>query len=112
MYDSRSFMYDSHPFMYDSHYFFIIHFILCMIRNLLCKIHIILCMIHTILFYDSHCIVSSIIYLLTWNGSVQMPKRVVSLNKDNNIRQLCFDSKEPLFKSESVLLLILYTLMV
>jgi hypothetical protein len=28
---------------------------------------------------------------------VQRPKHVVSLNKENNIRQLCFDSKEPLF---------------
>jgi len=27
------------------------------------------------------------------------PKHVVSLNKGNNIRQLCFDSKEPLFNS-------------
>jgi len=28
---------------------------------------------------------------------VQGPKHVASLNKDNNIRSLCFDLKEPLF---------------
>jgi len=30
------------------------------------------------------------------------PKHVVSLNKDNNIRQLCFDSKEPLFNNNGI----------
>ena len=31
------------------------------------------------------------------DGPVQGPKQVASLNKDNNIRLLCFDSKESLF---------------
>jgi len=33
---------------------------------------------------------------------MQMPKHVVSLNKDNNVRWLCFGSKEPLFNLRSV----------
>jgi len=49
--------------------------------------------------YGTHCIVSSIIYCILWpeDGPVQRPKHVVSLNKYKNIRQSCFDSKEPLF---------------
>ena len=32
--------------------------------------------------------------------ALQGPKHVVSLNKDNNVRELCFDSKEPLFNNK------------
>jgi len=41
-------------------------------------------MIHTVYFPQ--------LYIL-WpeDGPVRRPKHVVSLNKDNNIRQLCFD---------------------
>jgi hypothetical protein len=42
------------------------------------------------------------VYNLWWpeDGPVQGPKHVVSLSKDN-IRQLCFNSKEPLFNRPS-----------
>jgi len=54
-------------------------------------------MIHFILFMI-HIVQSPQLYIL-WpeDGPVEMPKHVVSLTKDNNTRQLCFDSKEPLF---------------
>ena len=60
--------------------------------------------------YDSHRIVSSIIYIyiyILWpeDGPVRRPKHVVSLNKDNNIRQLCFDSKEPIFNWQKFILI-------
>ena len=54
-------------------------------------------MIHTILFMI-HTVQSPQLYIL-WpeDGLVQRPKHVASLNKGNNVRYLCFDSKELIF---------------
>ena len=55
---------------------------------------------HTILFMI-HTVQSPQLYIL-WpeDGLVQRPKHVVSWYKVNNIRQLCFDSKDALFNCE------------
>jgi len=58
-----------------------------------------------ILFCDSHCIVSSIIYLATWRWPVQRPKHVVSLNKTTAQDSCVLIQKNPSLKATSYFLL-------